>query len=116
MTTFYINSAGQFYHGDMRRGDRKATSEELAARNAAQTKADALATIDRMERQAQAPRFVREALIEIARERAIALGAANGLTAEQSLTLLQTKNQGFIRLKALDDQIAALRAIVRGEA
>ena len=113
MTTFYINAAGQFYHGDMMEGDREATPEELAARDVAQAKANALATIDRMERQAQAPRFVREALIEIAKERAIALGAANGLTAEESLALLQARNLGFVKLKALDDQIAALRVAAR---
>jgi hypothetical protein len=109
MTTFYINSAGDFYHGDMMEGDREATPEELDARNAALAKADVLSTIDRLERAAQAPRFVREALLDIAKERAIALGAANGLTAEQSLALLQARNLGYAKLKALDDQIAVLR-------
>lgn len=113
MTTFYIDKDGNFYHGDMMEGDREATPEEVAAREASLAKAEILATIERLERQAQAPRFIREALIDIAQDRAITLGYANGLTQEQSLALLRTKNAGFIKLKALDDQIAALRAAAK---
>ena len=72
--------------------------EEIAA----QAKAAAQAQIDALERQHQMPRITRESLIGLAEERALAAG----LTLEQ----LRAKNKGYAGLKALDDQIAALRA------
>ncbi|WP_156391474.1 hypothetical protein [Acidovorax sp. Root70] len=48
------------------------------------------------------PRVTRESLIAMAEER----GLAAGLTLEQ----LRVKNKGYAGLKALDEQIAALRA------
>lgn len=63
-----------------------------------------------------APRFVREALLDLARDRAVRAGQVAGLTEQQALVALATRNQGYIKLKALDDQIAVLRAIVRGDA
>jgi hypothetical protein len=72
--------------------------------------------IEQLERTAQAPRFVREALLDLAQDRAVRAGQAAGLTQQQALALLATKNAGYIKLKALDDQIAVLRAIVRGDA
>lgn len=82
----------------------------------ADPKVAAMQEIEQLERTAQAPRFVREALLDLAKDRAVRAGQAVGLTEQAALVLLATKNQGYIKLKALDDQIAALRAIVRGDA
>lgn len=62
----------------------------------------AQAQIDALERQYLMPRVVRESLIAQAEER----GAALGYTPAQ----LAVKNEGYAGLKALDTQIAALRA------
>ena len=62
----------------------------------------AQAQIDALERQYLMPRVVRESLIAQAEER----GAALGYTPAQ----LAIKNKGYAGLKALDTQIAALRA------
>lgn len=62
----------------------------------------AQAQIDALERQYLMPRVVRESLIAQAEER----GAALGYTPAQ----LAIKNKGYAGLKALDAQIAALRA------
>ncbi|MDR6768615.1 hypothetical protein J2W88_003919 [Acidovorax delafieldii] len=62
----------------------------------------AQAQIDALERQYLMPRVVRESLIAQAEER----GAALGYTPAQ----LAVKNKGYAGLKALDTQIAALRA------
>jgi len=89
---------------------------EEARRREPDPKAEAMAQIRALEQAEQAPRFVREALLDLARDRAIRAGQAAGLTEQAALLLLGTKNQGYIKLKALDDQITALRAIVRGAA
>ena len=70
--------------------------------------------IDALERREQAPRFVRESLLEVAVYLAETKGAAVGLSKAQALALLAAKNLGYVRLKALDDEIAALRSIVKG--
>jgi thiamine monophosphate synthase len=57
--------------------------------------------IDALENEYLMPRVTRESLIAMAEERALALG----LTIEQ----LRIKNKGYEGLKALDEQIAALR-------
>lgn len=57
--------------------------------------------IDALENEHLMPRVTRESLIAMAEERALALG----LTIEQ----LRIKNKGYAGLKALDEQIAALR-------
>jgi hypothetical protein len=57
--------------------------------------------IDALENEYLMPRVTRESLIAMAEERAAALG----LTIEQ----LRIKNKGYAGLKALDEQIAALR-------
>jgi len=68
----------------------------------ASEQAQAQAQIDALERQYLMPRVVRESLIAQAEER----GAALGYTPAQ----LAIKNKGYAGLKALDAQIAALRA------
>jgi hypothetical protein len=60
--------------------------------------------IDALEQQYLMPRITREVLIFQAEERAL----SQGMTIEQ----LRTKNKGYVGLKALDDQIAALRALL----
>jgi hypothetical protein len=60
--------------------------------------------IDALENEYLMPRVTRESLIAMAEERAAALG----LTMEQ----LRAKNKGYAALKALDEQIAALRALL----
>ncbi len=62
----------------------------------------AQAQIDAIERQYLMPRVVRESLIAQAEER----GAVLGYTPAQ----LAVKNKGYAGLKAIDAQIAALRA------
>lgn len=82
----------------------------------ADPKVAALQQIRVLEQTEQAPRFVREALLDLARDRAVRAGQAAGLSEQAALALLAGKNQGYIKLKQLDDQIAGLRAIVRGDA
>lgn len=60
--------------------------------------------IDALEDEYLMPRVTRESLIAMAEERAMVLG----LTLEQ----LRAKNKGYAGLKALDEQIAALRALL----
>lgn len=102
MTTFYIDPDGKFYHGDRREGDREATSEQLAARTADLRRKQAVADIRALEVEQLLPRAVREFLLGYMQERA---------TPEQLAIL-----PAYVKLKAFDDQIAGLRAIVRGEA
>lgn len=94
------------------------TADQVAAAHELQrdAKAEALAQIRALEVTEQAPRFVREALLDLARDRAVRVGQAAGLSEQAALLLLATKNAGYQKLKALDDQIAGLRAIVRGDA
>lgn len=73
----------------------------------------ALAQIDQKEREVQAPRFVRESLIAVAEFMATSQAQELGVTPEQALTALRTKNPGYIKLKALDDQIASIRALAK---
>ena len=62
----------------------------------------ALATIEQLERESLMNRITRESIMTMAKERAAALG----MTEAQ----LISKNKGYAALKALDDEIAALRA------
>lgn len=62
----------------------------------------ALETIEQLERDSLMNRITRESIMTLAKERA----AAAGLTEAQ----LIAKNKGYAALKALDDEIAALRA------
>ena len=62
----------------------------------------AMETIEQLERESLMNRITRESIMTMAKERAAALG----MTEPQ----LIAKNNGYAALKALDDEIAALRA------
>ena len=62
----------------------------------------AMETIEQLERESLMNRITRESIMTMAKERA----AAMGMTEAQ----LIAKNKGYAALKALDDEIAALRA------
>ena len=62
----------------------------------------AMETIEQLERESLMNRITRESIMTMAKERAAALG----MTEAQ----LISKNKGYAALKALDDEIAALRA------
>ena len=64
----------------------------------------ALQQIDALETEHMMPRITRESLIALAEERALAMGL--------TLEYLRAKNKGYAGLKALDEQIAALRALL----
>lgn len=102
MSNIYVNSRGEFYHGDRIQGDREATQQELVDRAKVDRRALAAAQIRALEFEQLLPRAVREFLLGYMQERA---------TPEQ-LALLPA----YVKLKAFDDMIAGLRAIVRGEA
>lgn len=64
----------------------------------------ALQQIDALETEHMMPRITRESLIALAEERAVAMGL--------TLEYLRAKNKGYAGLKTLDEQIAALRALL----
>lgn len=66
--------------------------------------------IDALEREHMAPRWMRDFTLGSMEREAVDIGSAQGLSAEQSIALLRTKNAGYRRLKELDEQIDALRA------
>lgn len=68
------------------------------------TPQEAQAQIDALERQYLMPRIARETFIFQAEERALEMGL--------TLEYLRAKNKGYAGLKALDEQIAALRALI----
>ena len=61
-----------------------------------------LTKIQELEDQYLMPRITRETIIALAEERALAMGL--------TLEYLRAKNKGYAGLKALDEQIAALRS------
>ncbi|MFN7152922.1 MAG: hypothetical protein ACK4OE_04455 [Acidovorax sp.] len=61
-----------------------------------------VARIQELEDQYLMPRITRETIIVLAEERAVAMGL--------TLEYLRSKNKGYAALKALDEQIAALRS------
>ncbi len=69
----------------------------------------AKAEIARLEREQMLPRVTREFMLAAAEYQAVELGARQGLTKEQSLALLDQKNTGYVKVKALDGVIAKLR-------
>jgi hypothetical protein len=94
----YINSQNQMYFGDCAIGDREATQEEIAAYIAARTPdpKDAIrAQIKSMEDRENLPRVTREFML---------------LTFEaQFPAAVLAQHDGYVRLKAFDAEIAALR-------
>lgn len=71
-----------------------------------QAKAEALAEIERLERESMMNRGIREFALRAMEDRAISIAAENGVTVEQVLASVPA----YVKFKALDDQIAALRA------
>lgn len=102
MSTFFIGRSGEIYHGDMRPGDRRATDQELQEQAARARPVLAAAQIRALEFEQLMPRAVREFMLLTLEAQA---------TPEQ-LALLPA----YVKLKAFDNQIAVLRAIVRGDA
>jgi hypothetical protein len=93
---------------------RPLTSEEVAALPlpAPPPPPDYLAQIDALEREHQMPKVTREFMLASMEEKAIELGATQGLTPEQSIAALRAGNPGYRKVKELDERIAALRALL----
>jgi|GEM_PF-2885209 len=102
MSKFYVNSRGEFYHGDRIQGDRDATQQELLDRAEVGRKSLAAAQIRALEFEQLLPRVTREFML-------LSLQAQS--TPEQLAHL-----PAYVKLKAFDDLIAGLRAVIRGEA
>ena len=66
--------------------------------------------IEALEREHMAPGWQRAFILGSMEREAAEMGAAQGLTAPQSIALMRSKNPGYRRLKELDEQIEALRA------
>jgi len=91
----YINKNGELYQGDMVDGDRDATTYEIAAYAAAHAK-DAIRTqIKSMEDRENLPRVSREFML--------------GTFEAQFPANVLAQHEGYVRLKAFDTQIKALR-------
>lgn len=65
-----------------------------------------------LERQNLLPKATRKFMLSFMEATAIQQGAAQGLTAAQALALLTAGNPGYAAVKALDDQIEALEALL----
>lgn len=65
-----------------------------------------------LERQAGMVKAVRKFMLTAMEAEAIKQGAAQGLTSVQALALLRSKNAGYAGVKALDEQIEALEALL----
>lgn len=65
-----------------------------------------------LERQSGMVKAVRKFMLTAMEAEAIKQGAAQGLTSVQSLALLRSKNAGYAGVKALDEQIEALEALL----
>lgn len=70
------------------------------------------AEIAALEQATMLPRPVRDYMLEDMENRAAEAGASQGLTREQSIAVLRSRNAGYRRVKELDEQIAALRALL----
>lgn len=66
--------------------------------------------IEELEREFMLPKATREFMLTFMEATAIEQGASLGLTAEQALAALRQRNPGYQKVKALDEQIDALRA------
>lgn len=67
--------------------------------------------IEALERLHQAPGWSRAAWLGLFEREAVEVGAGQGLTPEQSIAALRAGNPGYRKIKELDEQIAALRAM-----
>lgn len=102
MSNYFVNSRGEFYHGDRIQGDRDATQQELLDRAELGRKSLAAAQIRALEFEQLLPRATREFML---------------LTMESDYTLEQlVQLPAYVKLKAFDDMIAGLRAVIRGKA
>lgn len=92
---------------------RDLTPEEIAALPEPQALVrDYAAEIAALERDTLLPRPVRDFMLIFMETAAVEQGAAQGLTAEQSIQVLRANNSGYRKVKELDEQIAALRALL----
>lgn len=74
------------------------------------TKQDARDEIERLERLYQMPKMLRVTIMEIAEKEAIAAGAAQNLTAEQSLAILRSRTDiGYHSVRTLHQQIDSIK-------
>lgn len=82
-------------------------AEEQDADTPAPTPAEVvLNTIQKMEREQLMPRITRESILRLAEKEASEISDATGI----DVSVLLSKNKGYMALKAFDNQIAALRA------
>lgn len=65
-----------------------------------------------LERQNQMPKAVRKFMLTAMETEAIRQGATLGLSESQALALLAQRNPGYAGVKALDNQIEALEALL----
>lgn len=73
---------------------------------------DYAAQIEALEREHMAPKWQRDFTLGAMEREAVSIGAGQGLTPEQSIAVLRAGNPGYRKLKELDEQIAALRALM----
>jgi hypothetical protein len=100
VTKFFVNSRGEFYHGDRLPGDREATQAELVEHAELNRKALAAAQIRALESERLLPRAVREFM----------LGYMEKTSTPEQLAQMAA----YVNLKALDNEIVGLRAIAIG--
>lgn len=73
---------------------------------------DYAAQIAELERQHMLPKATRKFMLSFMEQTAIQQGAGQGFTPEQSLAALAAGNPGYAAVKALDNQIEALEALL----
>lgn len=73
---------------------------------------DYLGQIEALEREHMAPRYLRDFTLGAMEREAIVIGASQGLSEAQAIAALRAGNAGYRKLKELDEQIAALRALL----
>jgi len=92
------------------------TEEELAqitaSRRAPDPTSSPAAQIETLERETLLSRPVRDFMLLSMEQAAAQQGATQGLTPAQSIAVLRANNSGYRKVKELDEQIAALRALL----